>query len=187
MDRRAAWAWGVLLSATAACSSPSVAGPGPGSAASSATAPARASAPVAAAPAPSASGAAPSASASAANDLPRTGREISLDDALGRSSAVVVGKFTKLGKADVGAPGQSYFDGAEIEISNALSGSMKGAVPVVYTVQRLPERSAEALPSVGESLIFVIATDGGQTRAIKMLTATSENVADVKAALARRH
>jgi hypothetical protein len=114
-----------------------------------------------------------------------TGRFITVKAALAKSHLVVMGQLTVRGIADPGAPGLSYFDKASIRADRLLKGETKEKeLPIAYTVQKLPEREAEKEPEIGGTFIFFLELRNDQTlKGIKILRATSDNVAHVTEAL----
>jgi hypothetical protein len=114
-----------------------------------------------------------------------TGRSISLEDAVTMADQIIVGRLVETGHADVGAPGQTYYDHAAAEIARWLSGApplskRPHSVTFAYTVQSIPQEEREIAPAVGETYILFLKDEQGAPRAIKILPGDQPNVTKVE-------
>ncbi|MFO1498142.1 MAG: hypothetical protein U1G07_07075 [Verrucomicrobiota bacterium] len=117
------------------------------------------------------------------------GRQMSVEAAVKAADQIVVGRLVSAGTADVGAPGQSYYDNATLEVTQWLR-PMEAPEhaprrhQINYTVQTLPPNVAELPPALATSYIFFLAASpGAAARVIKLLSATEEHIAAVRGLL----
>lgn len=114
-----------------------------------------------------------------------TGRSITLEAAVGMADQIIVGRLVETGQADVGAPGQTYYDHASAEVVRWLAGApplskRPQSVTFAYTVQGLPQEKRESAPAVGQTYIFFFKDEQGTSRAIKILPGDQPNITKVE-------
>jgi hypothetical protein len=112
-----------------------------------------------------------------------TGRSITLEAAVGMADQIIVGRLVETGQADVGAPGQTYYDHAAAEVVRWLSGAppkRPQSVTFAYTVQGLPQEKREIAPTAGQTYIFFLKAEQDASRAIKILPGDQHNITEVE-------
>lgn len=115
---------------------------------------------------------------------PLTGSAISVQEAAGSCSSVVVARIVQRGTPNPDAPMQAYYDGARAQVVRTLLGArIDGTIDLTYTVQgSLSNRDSESAPQEGdEYILFLRGPQSGRYRAIKMLRPTAENLSAVAA------
>jgi hypothetical protein len=106
-------------------------------------------------------------------------------DAAKESTDIVIGVFTSLGSPGAGATGENDYDQAEVEVVNALKGALSGTLKVFYVVFAMPGKDQESPPVLGTQYIMFIQKLGPTDYEIKkLLPATDDNIAKVKALIA---
>jgi hypothetical protein len=118
-----------------------------------------------------------------------TGREMVVEEAVADANDIVVGEVQEPGRRGVGAPGQSFYDGARLYVVRTLSGTLAAQKEVAfnYTRQEFPPSAAEAALAKGGTFVFFLEKEGGGAyRAIKILRADEAGLRKVDDALRRR-
>ena len=111
-------------------------------------------------------------------NMAHTGRQISIEAAVSEAHVIVIAELLNAGRIHMGAPGQSYYDGAVIRVVETLAGKTTGDLTITYTRQTIPESIAEAQPREGgRYLFFLTVRSDGTWRAIKIDDASDENKA----------
>ncbi len=98
---------------------------------------------------------------------------------------IVVAKFTFLGNGGDDAPGSTFYEKAAIEVISSLKGTLSGDLQAGYTVKLFPPSKKETVPVIGTPYIMFIQPMGPTENEIKkLLPATDDNIAKVKALIA---
>jgi hypothetical protein len=107
------------------------------------------------------------------------------ENAIKESTDIVIAVFTTLGSPGADATGENDYDGAEIEITSALKGTLSGKLKVFYIVYAMPGKNQESPPVLGTQYIMFIHQTGPTEYEIKkLLPATDDNIAKIKALIA---
>lgn len=118
--------------------------------------------------------------ATASHDL-----EDSAFSCVDNSGGAYVGQLTKQGDYDFGPAGMARFYDAEFEVRAVIYGEHHKTIKGSYLVLRLQSRPYEELPQVGKEFVVVSQPTGADFHFSKLLPATPENVALVRAAINR--
>ena len=111
-----------------------------------------------------------------ADDAPTfIGSRIKTEDAIPKSSTIIVGKITKIGPVILAAPNESYYPEIEVVVLKTLKGSGNDQITV-----KLDRHYPEQAPKLGDSDVFFI---NGVTT-LKLLPATDANIIAVKELIA---
>jgi hypothetical protein len=92
-----------------------------------------------------------------------TGRDIDLRVAIQRASTIVIASVHDVGNVDVGAPGQSYYHNAKVEVVRWLRNGanekiLNTSLTIAYTVQKLPKEAAERVLLQGKLYVFFLSS-----------------------------
>ncbi|MEO6052597.1 MAG: hypothetical protein ABIP97_01150 [Chthoniobacterales bacterium] len=109
------------------------------------------------------------------------GSERSPDNAIKASTTIGIGILEESGNAATSdTPGADYFNNAKITLHDTLKGSLIGKVTVNYSLKT----GKESAPLVKTPyIIFLTSSNSAQNRIIKLLPATADDIAKVKAKL----
>ena len=119
-----------------------------------------------------------------------TGRGIEAADAAKQASSIFVGRMKQAGDPDPGAPGQTYFAHAAAVVEKWLRTDIPEekrprSIPFAYTVQAMPDSSAEEAPKLGERYVFFLVQQTGDTlRAIKIISLDDAQIRQFEETLA---
>ncbi len=106
-----------------------------------------------------------------------------MEEASSRSVAVVVATLVNPGSSNPDAPGETFRDGAQLDVVRSLKGAMQGRITFSYSVQAIPD--GEQSPVEAETVIAFIVAGTNGARGIKLLPNDEKNLADVTRSLAR--
>jgi hypothetical protein len=126
----------------------------------------------------------PNSPLSTSGEVRHAGSEVPLADAEGKSSLVFVGLLEILGNFDLADEGVASYRNTKIKIISVLKGELKdkSEIQVGIFPRLVYGKGFEATPKVGSTYIFFVKTDNGNRyEAIKLLEATDDNIAKVKA------
>lgn len=113
------------------------------------------------------------------------GSSSKLEKAVSRADIIVVAKLISLGITMPDATAQADYDSAQIQVTQTLRGSPNQNMSVSISVHYSKGRVEEVTPKEGKEYLFLIHTDETNRRdVVKLLSATGDNIAKVKALIA---
>jgi hypothetical protein len=99
--------------------------------------------------------------------------------------AIFVGQFITLGDGPgADEPGMEYFDNAQVKVEQSLKGTLSGIVKVSYSVMSIPTEKESSPKSLKDYIFFINIISPTQLSVVKLLPATDQNVAKIKALIA---
>ena len=105
-----------------------------------------------------------------------------------KADAVFVGQITRLGSSNLKELGVAVYRGVQVTASQILRGSLDPQSTFTLRVMMLSTRSTENPPTVGSSYIFFVKRDDASKDStytvLKLLPATNDNIAKIKALIA---
>jgi hypothetical protein len=117
------------------------------------------------------------------NKIGFTGDDIDIKEAISPSKLIFVGSLTNLGKVDLRGKGTFAYDMAVAVVSKIYLGNVESPVKLNIRV-RNNAMVMETAPSLDEPYIFIISQKNNHNYLIKLLPATDDNIAKVKALIA---
>ena len=113
------------------------------------------------------------------------GSRSDLDKTVSHADIIVVAKMVSLGITMPDATAQADYDSAQIQVMQALKGSPNQNLSVSISVHFSKGRIEEIAPEVGKEYLFFIRTDEVKHEIVlKIIPATDDNIARVKALIA---
>ena len=137
-------------------------------------------------------------SAKAQNDSPGNaadqqvglpGSAAKVEEVVLKSNAVFVGTITQMGFVDLGAVGVVSYGNVKVKVSQVFLGVVDSVTSVTFDVKNRP-KVHEREPQVGNAYIFFAKTNAkgssDQFTVLKLLPATDDTIAKVKAVIAAK-
>jgi len=116
------------------------------------------------------------------DDAMLVGHALKDEDAFKGGVNVIVGKFISLGNGSSDSPGESYYQGANIQVISSLKGNLSGNLKASFSVKFFSKHGNETVPIVGNQYImFLQERVPNQFTLKKLFLATDKNIAKVKA------
>jgi hypothetical protein len=113
------------------------------------------------------------------------GHALKDEDTFKNGVDIIIGKFVSLGTGSSDSPGESYYQGASIQVISSLKGSLSGNLKASFSVKFFSQHGNETVPVVGNQYIMFLRERVPNEFTIKkLLLATDKNIAEVKTAIA---
>jgi hypothetical protein len=110
-----------------------------------------------------------------------TGSDFSDEKIITNVGVIFVGKIEKMGLTSVAAPGRAALSRIIVKVIQLLRGSVRDQITVRMDVR---DDRGEVPPLVGDSYIFFGNKEGASIGVLKLLPATQDTIAKVKALIA---
>jgi hypothetical protein len=112
-----------------------------------------------------------------------SGSRFKAEEIVAKANVICVGEIVQIGPPLTRAAAQASYPGVKIQISQCLKGDLSSPALIEIVVAKEPNVTEEA-PKAGTTYIFFIKQTTSWNMVLKLLPATDDNIAKVKAMIA---